>query len=127
MKLRIHGNSIRLRLNRAEVAQFGDKGVVEDTIQFGPGAALAYSLERSGDGSIPHATFEGGAIRITVPSEAAGEWTTTERVDIRGEQQIEEGDTLSITVEKDFQCLHKDDEENAEAYPNPAANTPLVT
>ena len=45
MKLRIHGNSLRLRLSQSEVAQFSKTGFVEDSIQFAPGASFAYALE----------------------------------------------------------------------------------
>jgi hypothetical protein len=34
MKLRIHGNSLRLRLSQSEVAQFSKTGYVEDSVQF---------------------------------------------------------------------------------------------
>ena len=46
MKLRIRGNSIRLRLSQQDVKVFGEKGRVEDSIQFGAsaGGQLTYVL-----------------------------------------------------------------------------------
>ncbi len=45
MKLRIHGNSLRLRLNQAEVAQFSKTGYIEEALEFGTGARFTFSLE----------------------------------------------------------------------------------
>ena len=42
MKLRLHGNSLRLRLNQADVAQFSKTGYLEETVEFGPGASFCY-------------------------------------------------------------------------------------
>jgi len=47
MKLRMHRNSVRLRLNQGEVAQFSKTGYVEESIEFVPGASLSYVLESS--------------------------------------------------------------------------------
>jgi len=43
MKLRIRGNSLRLRLLRGEVQQFGETGRVTETIQFGASPAAQLS------------------------------------------------------------------------------------
>ena len=58
MKLRIRGNSIRLRLSRTEVAQFAGNGNVEDTVEFGssqPG--LVYCIRTTPDGATMIATI----------------------------------------------------------------------
>ena len=44
MKIRIHENSIRFRLNRIEVASFAVSGRVDSVIHF-PGGALRFALE----------------------------------------------------------------------------------
>lgn len=36
MKLRIQGNSLRMRVSEAEVKQFSQQGQVEEAIAFGP-------------------------------------------------------------------------------------------
>jgi hypothetical protein len=113
MKLRMHSNSLRLRLNRAEVARLAETGRVEEVVQFGPGVAFRYALETVADGDAPRALYADG-VRVLVPVAAAREWASTERVAISGEQA-----TLSILVEKDFQCLHGESELDADAFPNP--------
>ena len=118
MKLRIQGNSLRLRLSRPEVAQLSASGRVEDSIRFGPGASLAYSLESSPDLQAAQALYENGALRVRIPRGAANEWTATDRVGLDGEQPIGDGKLLSIVVEKDFKCIHGSTPD-PDAYPNP--------
>ena len=45
MKLRIQGNSLRLRLTQKEVAQLCEWGRVESVVEFSPGQELVYLLE----------------------------------------------------------------------------------
>jgi|SRR5579862_8405645 len=119
MKLRIHGNSLRLRLNQSEVAQFSKTGFVEDSIQFAPGLSFAYTLESLSSLSAPQALYASGSLRIQVPGAAATDWACSDRVGISADQPLESGQRLSILIEKDFQCLHADDARDPDAYPNP--------
>ena len=120
MKLRIHENSIRLRLNRSEVAQLAETGRVVNAVEFGPSGKLSYSVSATNGLDAARAFFANGDIRVEVPAGVAREWAATDRVEIAGEQSGAGGRALSILVEKDFQCIHKDSE-NEEAYPNPLA------
>ena len=121
MKLRIHGDSIRLRLSRSEVAGFAESGRVEETVRFGHGAALRYVLESTKNARSTRARFDVDTIRITVPEDAARHWTATDEVSIVAEQALEGRHQLSIVVEKDFQCIHKTGEQDEDAFPNPLA------
>lgn len=113
MKLRIQGNALRLRLNQTEVAQFSKMGCFEDAIEFSPGVSLTYALESSGSIQSPKAIYKDGCLRIQVPRQEGIEWATTDRTGISG------GDAVSITVEKDFQCLHGEGAHDPAAFPNP--------
>jgi Family of unknown function (DUF7009) len=124
VKLRIHGNALRLRLNQAEVAQFSKTGWLEEAVEFGHGASLAYGLESLSTLAGPRAVFRNGTLRIQIPSGAANEWITTDQVGISGNQPLTDGKQLSILIEKDFKCIHNPD---PDAYPNPeAAATPKM-
>ncbi len=123
MKLRIQGNSLRLRLNQSEVAQFSKTGFVEDSIQFAPGAHFAYTLESMSSLSAPQAHFANGSLSIRVPGADANDWVRSDRVGISGDQPLESGKRLSILIEKDFQCLHGDEARDPDAYPNPLEET----
>lgn len=118
MKLRIRGNSIRLRLLRGEVEEFASSGTLRETVNFGA-ANLTYILRTANDANELSAKFTGGEIVVSVPSAAARNWTETESVSLTGEQKNADGEVLKILVEKDFVCLDRiDDEDNRNAYPN---------
>ena len=122
MKLRIRDNSIRLRLSRGEVDTFGELGVVEAAIEFPGQTSLSYALER-GEGDNIGASYSDGRIVITVPSAESSDWVATDRVGMSGEVAID-GGTLSILIEKDFQCLTaRSGEDEADMYPHPGACT----
>jgi Family of unknown function (DUF7009) len=118
VKLRIHGNALRLRLNQAEVAQFSKTGWLEEAVEFGHGASLAYGLESLSTLAAPRAVYRNGTLRIQIPSGAASDWITTDRVGISAEQALADGKRLSILIEKDFKCIHSPNPD-PDAYPNP--------
>ena len=119
MKLRIKGNSIRLRLLRDEVERFASEGRITDEARFGANG-LRYSLIMSDEAETIHANFEDQEISVFIPERAARDWTTSERVGFETEQVIGGDQTLSILIEKDFACLDRpDDPDREQAYPNP--------
>lgn len=115
MKLRIQGNSLRLRLTRKEVTELHKCGRVESSIEFAPGRSLAYALESSPHAVSVTAQFDAGSITVTVPKPLMIEWTESDRVSIEGPPQT----GVQLLIEKDFQCLHKPDRNDPDAYPNP--------
>ena len=125
MKLRIRGNSLRLRLTRAEVDALATDGRVEDAIAFGPdpAARLVYAVVVS-DGAEVAAEWSGRAIAVHVPRAAAREWAASERVGIEHDQSIGKGGALRVVVEKDFACLKpREGEGDEDAFSNPNAGT----
>jgi hypothetical protein len=124
MKIRIRGNSIRLRLLQSEVAELVEKGKVSETIRFGPKETevLTYTLQISPAAERIDATFENNEILVSLPENAAGNWIETDQVSLEGEKDLT-GDGLKILVEKDFVCLTRTkDPDNADAFPNPDAD-----
>ncbi len=120
MKLRIQGNSIRLRLSRSEVERFGATGDISETVEFEPGNQFTYSF-RTGESL--GAVHDTDGIHIVVPHQSAQDWAGTDRVSIEGTQPLAGGRTLEILIEKDFKCIHKSGDANEDAYPNPLAGT----
>ena len=120
MKLRIRGNSIRLRLTKSEVDQFHSTGDVSETVNFGE-SVMRYSL-RTGDVETLAAEFRDGELRIIVPREKVEVWTGSEQVGIEGDQPVGDGQELHILIEKDFECLaERPGEDDSDAFPNPLA------
>ena len=120
MKLRIRGNALRLRLTRGEVDAVAGGDAVEETIAFAPGVRLAYALVPRDDALTPTATFDGARVVVAVPALLAREWAASDRVGIVAHAPNGAPDGLSLVIEKDFACLHRESE-NADAFPNPAA------
>jgi hypothetical protein len=115
VKLRIQGNSLRLRLTQKEVAQLRDCGRVESFIEFAPGRALVYLLESSFHAEAVAANFDGHAIRVLVPIYVMTAWAESDQVSILAQSQA----GVKLLIEKDFQCLHKPGEQDPDAYPHP--------
>lgn len=119
MKLRIKGNSIRLRLTKSEVESFGRDGIIGETVDFGGqnDSPFGYLLEQN-RGRDLCASFSDGKIKISVPRETAERWVGGEEVGIGGGAGI-----LQILIEKDFVCLNpRADEDESDNFPHPAAD-----
>jgi hypothetical protein len=115
MKLRLQGNSVRLRLTRSEVERLRDNGIVEETADFGGGEVLAYRLQSRRQPGPMQAGFCQGAVTVSVSSEAAQTWAASEEVGIYAQT----GD-VAISIEKDFRCLTRPLEgQELDAYPHP--------
>ena len=121
MKIRIRGNSVRLRLLQSEVAELKKTGKISERIKFGltEKEILIYTLSVSGKAKNIAAGFCRNEIFISLPQDTADEWFETDLVSLEGEQNLGE-DVLKILVEKDFVCVTRtDDPDNLDAFPNP--------
>jgi hypothetical protein len=115
MKIRIQGNSLRLRLSQREVALLRDRGRIESCIEFAPDCRLVYLLETSFRARAVTASLDGCAIRVTAPTHVIAEWAESQQVSI----ETTSASGLQLLIEKDFQCLHKADPQDIDAYPHP--------
>jgi hypothetical protein len=123
MKLRIRGNSVRLRLTQSEVAQFRETGQVEEIVEFGLEAQqqFIYSLS-SGDNESPTAVYKNNRLTVFVPKDEARQWTQTNQVGICAAQSTGEEKRLEILIEKDYACLEeRAGEDDSDAFPHPLA------
>jgi hypothetical protein len=124
MKLRILGDTVRLRLSKSEVQTMASVGRVEAAVHFGPGpdAVLHYALVSDHELEAMRAAFSGGAMTVSVPAGDVHRWAATDEVGLRTSQRIDEHRTLEILVEKDFQCLEpRPGEEAYDGFANPKA------
>jgi hypothetical protein len=128
MKLRIRGDSLRLRLSRTEVTALAARGEVEDAVSFGGGVRLVYAL-RVRDGAAGErltaaltSSPEGPRVDVHVAAGAARAWTGGDEVGIEATQETGPGQVLRILVEKDFACLTaRAGEDDSDAFPNPSS------
>jgi hypothetical protein len=126
MKLRIAGNSVRLRVTRSEVAKLMDCGRIESKIQFTSdnGSELIYALERRPDIPTPKLRFQSPEVAILIPAEEVRAWAENDQVGIYTTVERGACGPLELIVEKDFACLDLSDAENADTFPNPRACAP---
>jgi len=122
MKLRIKGNSIRLRLGRSEVQRLAIDGIIEESTVFGPSRqeCFAYAIAASPQVSFLSANFADRRLLIRVPSDMIHLWSTTDQVGIQTLQRTSNEGGLRILIEKDFECIDGPPGESQEdAFPNP--------
>ena len=125
MKLRIKGNSLRLRVSRSEIARFlvGDR--LEETIQFTPEASawFTYSLQKATSVSRPTVQYSGSKVTILIPGDQANAWGISDQVGIAEDISLGVLGALALLVEKDFACLDRSEGENRDTFPNPNAGS----
>ena len=117
MKLRIQNNSIRLRLNRREVAAFTAAGSLEEAFEH-PLGRLVYGIQSSATARETEVQVGGEGIRIVLPADLALTWTGTDRVGVSAEIELGHDKRLSVLVEKEFRRLHGANND-PDLYPNP--------
>ena len=120
MKLRIRDNAIRLRLMRGEVDALRNDGLVSAQTGFPGGRTFSYVVESSPASFKPAAFFSDNVVTVRIPETTVLAWATSEQVSIEGEQVLDDGETLSLLVEKDFVCLApREGEDESDMYPHP--------
>ena len=118
MKLRIKGDSIRMRLTRGEVRQLLESGRVADGTHFPDGEGLRYELIADAAATRIDARCAACAVVVMVPKAVLDKWASSEEVAVRAEIALGAGrGALLILVEKDFPCLAKrPDEDDSDAF-----------
>jgi len=117
MKIRISGNSLRLRMSQNEVNEFVSYGHVTSACNF-PDSVLKYEI-RHGDYPDISAAFSQGTVSIYMPSGLVKNWDTDDRVGF----DASDANGLFILIEKDFQCLKpRPHEDESDLFPNPYAS-----
>ncbi|MFP6581032.1 MAG: hypothetical protein VCD00_00590 [Candidatus Hydrogenedentota bacterium] len=121
MKIRIQGNSIRLRLKQEEVTTLAETGAVEDRLKFGPDESqhLVYRLI-SADVTGINTSFKDGTVVVELPEEDAKTWIWSNRIGFEQDVTVGGDESIHILVEKDFKCL-EDRPDEEDLFPNPNA------
>jgi hypothetical protein len=117
MKIRIKGNSVRIRLSRSEVDDFATSGYLEEKTEFGDNHFI-YALKTKEDISSLTSDFEGNKMTLYVPAGIPAEWAGNEVVGYEHNMDIGNGKQLYLLLEKDFKCIdappHEDQSDNFE-------------
>ena len=121
MKLRIRGNSIRLRLLKGEVDALGRQEQVVETTRLGPGKAnkLTYTLATHTEEATILTNWANGTLLVTVRHDLATELAQTSKVSL-SEKIAFEDEVLKVLIEKDFKCLTaRPGEDESDNFQNP--------
>ncbi|MGA2051525.1 MAG: hypothetical protein ABSG96_27995 [Terracidiphilus sp.] len=125
MKLRIKGDSLRVRVSRSEVARLLAGDCLEETIHFAPEAVamFTYSLRQDRSVRTPTIRYAENRVTILLPSDQANAWGDTDQVGIAEDISLGELGSLALLIEKDFACLDRSEKDNEDTFPNPSAST----
>ena len=120
MKLRLRGNSLRLRISQTETRRLADGESVRERVVFGRGSAFTYALV-PGEGF--SARFVGETIEVRLPTALARAWAEdVNQTSLAHDEPIGGSEVLSILVEKDFHCrtprIRPEDE--SDLFPHPS-------
>lgn len=123
MKLRIKGNSLRLRVTRSELARLINTGHIEETIYFGSSEAsrLTYALEYETNLTGATLRYQPPKVVVVLPKSEATAWAKSDLVGIYATVDLGPVGSLDLIVEKDFACLDLNDADNLDTFPNPDA------
>ena len=120
MKIRIKGNSVRIRLTRTEVENLCEHGVISETTRF-PSDTFTYEVLLTDEQENLNASIENTCIRFYLPQKLAENWPDNETVGFDAYVPLDNEATLHLLLEKDFQCLEVRSEDESDQYPNPKA------
>jgi len=127
LKLRIKGNSIRVRLTQGEVEKLAKNESVLETLYMGPGAKeqLSYQIVHDEKGKEVRVLFDtDNIIKIFIPLDQARTWANNTDVGIYHKYKVGNEGVLSISVEKDFTCLKpREGDDDKDTFPHPEAES----
>lgn len=129
MKLRLRGNSIRLRLTATEVRTLDTKGFLEEHTHLTPDGEsfFGYRIEAAPHGQSSVRLIPGGGpvMVAAFPKEQIAAWASNAaQVGLYSEEAW----GLKVAVEKDFKCLDpRRDEDESDNYENPNQGKSLHT
>jgi hypothetical protein len=120
MKLRIKGNSLRLRVTPSEVKQLLRDGSIREHVQFTTNSRdrLTYEVISSLSGPTT-VVYQLGNITVSVPEVQLENWARSDDVGLYANVVLSDDLALPVAIEKDFACLDRSDADNKDTFPNP--------
>jgi hypothetical protein len=120
MKIRINGNSVRMRISKTELDKFTKTGLLEESTEFG-NTVFNYALKSQPGLENLHSTYSDNTISIFVPEEFRFKWPETDTIGFDHNMDIGNGKTLFLLIEKDFACIDNALEDQSDNFVNPNA------
>ena len=117
MKIRIQGNSVRMRLSRTEVGILCTEGYIQENTTFGS-STLSYAVKRDPLLNELAAAFNNNRITMFVPAVFLENWTKNNVVGLDARMRVGADTALYLLLEKDFKCMDAT-EDQSDKYENP--------
>jgi hypothetical protein len=117
MKLRIKGNSLRIRLTKTEVSKLAETGYLQEQTIF-PNNRIMYALQKANAVELS-ASFENNKITILVPEAFIKDWPANNITGLETKMPLTDNEVLYLLIEKDFVCLDDTTEDQSDNYENP--------
>lgn len=118
MKLRIKGNSLRMRLTKTDVSKLSSSGYLEEHTAFA-GNKFIYALQVAEEATELSASLEPNTITMFVPRTFVQHWPVNDVVGCDANMRVSDTETLYLLLEKDFVCLDENHEDQADNFENP--------
>lgn len=120
MKLRVYQDSIRLRVQMPEIEALKSDRQILASVNLGLKAeeSIHYRVVLS-DVPAPRIDVENNIISLLLPEEIGLHWANSNEVGIYASQEVADGKSLKIILEKDFKCLDDTFEDQSIMFPNP--------
>ena len=119
MKLRIKGNSIRIRLSKTEVDELASGSLLQDSTSFGHNS-FGYAVQPVNNGELLTASFDKNIITLYVPEALLRNWPANSVVGFEAMMPLENSGNLHLLLEKDFKCLDETIDDQTDFFDNPA-------
>ncbi len=104
MKIRIKGNSLRIRISKTEVENLCKNSRIEEKTDFGNNT-FSYILQSSAENENLDAGFLNGVVTMHVPDALLKGWESNETVGFSHNKPLPGGEHLFLLLEKDFKCI----------------------
>lgn len=118
MKLRIKGNSVRLRLSKPEVEQLSSVGTITERTNF-INADFIYSIEKSIEENNIRADYDNNHLTVYVPAKLVNDWPNNNMISLDNILADGSMPEVYVLVEKDFKCMDDSSEDQSDNYENP--------
>jgi hypothetical protein len=112
MKLRLEGNSIRLRVRKSDLIKLQNEGAITESLVFPNSLNFNYALMTDSNADTIDAQLSAAAMTVSIPLSMATTWLNSDAVGL--EHTLESG--LFILIEKDFPCTDRPWEDTSDTF-----------
>ncbi len=119
MKLRLKGNSIRLRLSQTDIAYLAKEGCIKEQIRFTKDIALTYQLKTKEEILAPGISYAENTITVFIPQDFANDGPGNNIIGTSALHTTADGNEIFLLIEKDFKCLDDTEEDQSDNFANP--------